>query len=98
MSYREVTDMYEASYFVSHGCKIDAVTIFPQQLTLVWTLRLSGSDIENLDKMYDEGTASVNIRGYMLAEKHVQQRVRESQQKWLSDYKKGKRGRRTYES
>jgi hypothetical protein len=76
---------------------IEEVTIYPDRLDLAWTMKLSGADIENLDRMFEEGTATVNMKGYMLAEKHVQQKVREAQKKWLSDYKTGKRGKITYE-
>lgn len=92
MPHKEVSTYYEAVYLAAQGCQIDEVTIHPHRDDLEWTMKLSSSNIENLAQMFEDGTAEVNMSRYILAEKHVKQRVKEAKLKWLGCFKTGSEG------
>ena len=92
MPQKEISNYHEVIYLAAEGCMIDEVTIHPHRLDLEWTMKVSGEEIDTLERQFAEGTAAVNMRRYILAEQHIQKRIKEAKLLWLANCRK--RGKR----
>ncbi len=73
MSTREVSDYYEAVYYVSQGCVIEKVIIIELEIRYAWNMEISGNEINDLAEMYRRRKAVGNVHAFLTAKDSVRE-------------------------
>ena len=73
MSTREVSDYYEAVYYVSQGCVIEKVIIIEMDIRYAWNMEISGNELNDLAEMYRMRKAVSNVYAFLTAKDTVRE-------------------------
>jgi hypothetical protein len=82
MNHREVTDMYEAAWLVSNGCRIEEVECVPLSGSLACRFTFSGDNLSELEDTFFQKAAMVNVHAFRSAYGQVNSFVHEAKKNY----------------
>jgi len=86
----EVTDLYEAAYLISEGCRIEGVRCIPLSMSMGCSFTVSGEGIGGKREAFQEKRAVVNLYTFRSAYTQVNGYLVEAKKA----YEREQRGRR----
>jgi len=66
-SFSDVTDLYEAAYLVTEGCRVEGVRCIPLSKSVGCTFTISGDGLTNKREAFNEKRAIVNLYAFRSA-------------------------------
>ena len=78
----EVTDLYEAAYLVTEGCRIEGVRCIPLSKSMGCSFTVSGEAIGTKREAFQEKRAAVNLYAFRSAYTQVNGYLVEAKKAW----------------
>ena len=82
MEHADVTDLYEAAYLVTEGCRVEGVRCIPLSKSVGCSLAISGEGLESGRKAFAGKQATVNLYAFRGAYTQVNGLVHEAKKAW----------------
>jgi hypothetical protein len=89
MECAELTDLYEAAYLVTEGCRIEGVQCIPLSRSLGCCITVSGEDVGRKREAFQEKRAAVNVYAFRNAYTRVNGLVHEAKKAWDRERRRG---------
>jgi hypothetical protein len=85
MGHAEVTDLYEAAYLVTEGCRVEGVRCIPLSSSVGCCLVISGSSLTLKRETFHKKEAAVNLNSFRNAYTQVNGLVHEAKKAWVRE-------------
>ena len=94
MEHADVTDLYEAAYLVTEGCRVEGVRCIPLSSSVGCCLSISGLSLPAGRETFHRKEAVVNLNAFRSAYTQVNGLVHEAKKAWEKEQRALSRGAR----